>query len=240
MQITQEKTVGEIAAAEPASVRVFESLGIDYCCGGKRGLAEACSRIGVSVEDVMKRIAEAERDAHATAAPTWAGVSLNAIIRHIVERHHAYIRTEGPRINGLLEKVIARHGNTHPEVAQIRDLFLAATQELSIHMLKEEQVLFPYVVRMEEAVNAGQPLPPAFFGSVSMPIAHMVADHDDAGALFSKMNQLSGAYAPPEGACATFRALYQALAEFERDLHEHVHLENNVLFPRALAFERKN
>ncbi len=232
MQFTQERTVGEIAAAEPASIRVFESLGIDYCCGGKRGLAEACSRAGVSVGDVIDRIAEAERNAHAPAPAAWANAPLEALIRHVVERHHAYIRTEAPRIQGLLEKVISRHGNAHPEIAQIRDLFTAAAQELFTHMLKEEQVLFPYIARM------CQPQPAPFFGSVARPIAQMMAEHDDAGALFSQMNQLSGGYAPPQGACPKFRALYQALAEFELDLHEHVHLENNVLFPRALVLER--
>ena len=238
MQLTKENTVGEIAAAEPASMRVFEALGIDYCCGGKRDLADACSRAGVSVEDVMARIAEAEQSVHAFTPTLWAEAPLTELIRHIVERHHAYVRTEAPRIQALLEKVIARHGATHPEVAQIRDLFTAAAEELTIHMLKEEQVLFPYIARVEQAANAGQPRPPAFFGSVANPIAHMMADHDDAGALFARMNELAGGYAPPDGGCATFRALYQALAGFELDLHEHVHLENNILFPRALVLER--
>jgi regulator of cell morphogenesis and NO signaling len=238
MQLTQELTVGQIAAAEPASVRVFESLGIDYCCGGKRGLADACSRIGVSVDEVIARIAEAGQTIHAYTPTLWAEAPLTTLIRHIVERHHAYIRAETPRIQMLLEKVITRHGAAHPEIAQIRDLFTAAAQELSTHMLKEEQVLFPYIARMEQAANAGQPLPPAFFGSVARPIARMIADHDDAGDLLSEMNRLAGGYTPPTDGCATFRALYQALAGFEIDLHEHVHLENNILFPRALALER--
>lgn len=176
MHITQELTVGEIAAAEPSSIRVFESLGIDYCCGGKRGLTDACSRIGVPVEDVISRITQAERDANTPTPPEWAQTRLADIIRHIVEHHHAYIRNETPRITGLLAKVVARHGETHPHVAEIQDLFIATSQELITHALKEEQVLFPHIVRMEQAINAGQPLPPAFFGSVSMPIAHMVAD----------------------------------------------------------------
>jgi regulator of cell morphogenesis and NO signaling len=238
MQLTKQITVGEIAAAEPASMRVFEALGIDYCCGGKRDLAEACSRAGVSVENVMARIAEAGRSVHAFTPSVWAEAPLTELIRHIVERHHAYVRAEAPRIQGLLGKVIARHGVAHPEVAQVRDLFNAAAEELIIHMLKEEQVLFPYIARMEQAANTGQPRPPAFFGSVANPIAHMMADHDDAGALLARMNELTGGYAPPKGGCATFRALYQALARFELDLHEHVHLENNILFPRALVFER--
>ena len=237
MQLTKEVTVGEIAAAEPASVRVFEALGIDYCCGGKRGLADACSRIGISADEVMARIAQAGQTVHAFRPTLWAEAPLSALIRHIIERHHGYIRAETPRIQTLLEKVITRHGAAHPEVAQIRDLFTAAAQELSTHTMKEEQVLFPYIARMEEAANAGQPQPPAFFGSVARPIARMMTDHDDAGDLLAQMNQLAGGYTPPPDACATFRALYQALAGFEIDLHEHVHLENNILFPRALALE---
>lgn len=240
MHFTNEQTVGEIAATEPSSIRVFESFGIDYCCGGKRGLADACSRVGVSVEHVLDRIADAEREAHAPVPAGWDTAPLSTLIRHIVDRHHAYVRAEAPRIDGLLLKVITRHGERRPEVAEIRRLFLAATQELATHMLKEEQVLFPHIVRMEQATQAGQPLQPAFFGSVSTPIAHMVADHDDAGALLSRMSELAGGYAAPEGACPTFRALYQALLEFERDLHRHVHLENNVLFPRAISLERGN
>ena len=238
MQLTRETTVGEIAAAEPASMRVFEALGIDYCCGGKRALADACSRAGVSVDEVKARIAQAGRTVHAFTPTRWAESQLSDLIDHIAERHHAFVRSEAARIEVLLEKVIARHGAAHPEIAQIRDLFAAACEELMTHMMKEEHVLFPYIARMEQAANAGEPRPPAFFGSIEAPIAQMVADHDDAGALLAKMNQLAGGYAPPEDACATFRALYQALARFELDLHEHVHLENNILFPRALVFER--
>ncbi len=240
MRITEEATVGEIAAAEPSSIRVFEALGIDYCCGGKRGLAEACSRIGTPVEEVISRITQAEHDAHAPAPAAWAQARLSAIIRHIVDHHHAYVRNETPRIGALLEKVVSRHGKSHAYIGEIQNLFLAATQELENHMLREEQVLFPHIVRMEDAAAAGLPLPPAFFGSVAMPISHMIAEHDDAGALFASISQLAGGYVPPEAACGTFQALYHGLHEFERDLHEHVHLENNVLFLRAIALERGN
>ena len=151
--------------------------------------------------------------------------------------HHGYVRRETPRISALLTKVISRHGGSHPEVKQIEELFTAVSQELSTHMLKEEQVLFPYIARMEAAFLDGQHLPPAFFGSLTKPIANMLADHDDAGAVLSRMRDLSSGYEPPADSCPTFRALYQGLLEFERDLHQHVHLENNILFARATAME---
>jgi len=138
----------------------------------------------------------------------------------------------------LLTKVLAKHGRTHPEIVQIDELFSAISQELSTHMLKEEQVLFPYVERMEAALLAGQPVPAAFFGTVQRPIANMVAEHDDAGALLARIRSLSNGYTAPQGACPTFVGLYQGLEEFERDLHHHVHLENNILFPRAVEMEQ--
>ncbi len=157
---------------------------------------------------------------------------------HIVGEHHGYVRRETPRIAALLIKVVAKHGPAHPEVTEIEPLFVAIGQELSIHMMKEEQVLFPYVERMEQAVLAGETAPAAFFGTVKRPIANMVAEHDDAGALLSRIRALSNEFAAPAGACPTFVALYRALEEFERDLHHHVHLENNILFPRAIEMEQ--
>ncbi|MGH9665827.1 MAG: hemerythrin domain-containing protein, partial [Bryobacteraceae bacterium] len=168
----------------------------------------------------------------------WTGEPLGSLTAHIVETHHGFVRRETPRIAFLLKKVVAKHGQTHPEIPQIEQLFIAVAQEFSTHMLKEEQVLFPYIDRLELANLQGKPAPPAFFGSVTRPIAHMVADHDDTGALFARIHELSNAYAPPSGACPTFRALYQGLAEFERDLHQHIHLENNILFPRAIEMEQ--
>jgi regulator of cell morphogenesis and NO signaling len=138
----------------------------------------------------------------------------------------------------MFEKVVSRHGQAHPEVASIRDLFEALTAELSVHMQKEENVLFPYFEQMESAVAQGTAPAPAAFGSVQMPISRMLADHDDAGELLAKIRALSSEYQAPDSACPTYRALYHGLEEFEHDLHRHVHLENNILFPRALHMEQ--
>ena len=231
------QTVREIAIEHPATVRAFESLGIDYCCGGKRTLREACERAGVPVESALDRLAQVEERTSSEAAD-WAGASAQELIRHIVGRHHSYVRSESPRLETMFEKVVSRHGQDHPELASIRDLFGALAQELFAHMLKEEHVLFPYIEQTEAAVAHGGTPPCAAFGSVAMPISRMLADHDDAGELLAKMRVLSSGYRAPDSACPTYRALYHGLEEFEQDLHQHVHLENNLLFPRALHMEQ--
>jgi regulator of cell morphogenesis and NO signaling len=232
------QTIREIAIEHPATVKVFESLGMDYCCGGARTLTEACQRAGVPVEralELLKPVEEGVPD----DTTAWAGVSAGELIAHIISRHHNYVRSESPRLAGLLEKVVSRHGELHPEVVAIRDLFGALTQELSAHMLKEEHMLFPYMERLESAVSRGAAPPPAVFGSVAMPISRMLAEHDDAGELLTEMRARSSGYRAPDSACPTYRALYHGLEEFERDLHQHVHLENNILFPRALRMEQR-
>jgi regulator of cell morphogenesis and NO signaling len=238
MQTTLEKTVREIALENPSSIRVFESLGIDYCCGGKRPLTEACIRANVDYDRTLELLEKVKSDSATPAAGEWTEKPLAAIVAHIVETHHAYVRQETARIGNLLTKVISKHAASHPELIQIEQLFSAVGQELATHMLKEEQVLFPYVVRMEEAVKSGEAVPTAFFGSVKRPIANMVAEHDDAGALLAQIRELSHGYVAPDGACPTFLALFRGLEEFERDLHHHVHLENNILFPRAVEMEQ--
>jgi regulator of cell morphogenesis and NO signaling len=237
MQATVGRTVGEIAIENPSSIRVFEVLGIDYCCGGKLPLHEACSRANIGLERVIRMLDHAELDAATPVGDAWTEKPLSELIDHIVEKHHGYVRREALRIAGLLTKVEARHGALHPEIASIEGLFLALAQEMATHMMKEEHVLFPYIVRMEHAVHAGDPLPGSCFSSVDRPIANMMADHEDAGALLSKIRQLSNEFTAPAGACASFVALYRGLEEFERDLHSHIHLENNILFPRAIEME---
>ncbi|HVY94773.1 MAG TPA: iron-sulfur cluster repair di-iron protein [Bryobacteraceae bacterium] len=236
MQQATEKTVREIAAENPSSVRVFEKLGIDYCCGGRRPLAEACAEAGVPVERALDLLANAAppEDAAETA---WNTAPFTALTAHIVARYHETARNEIPRIEALAHKVKSRHGSAHPELSDIGELFLSLAHELSTHMMKEEQVLFPFIERIEAAEQQGRPIPAMPFGSVARPIAVMTADHDDAGALLARIRELSSGFAIPDGACPSYRALYSALEEFERDMHRHIHLENNILFPRAIAME---
>jgi regulator of cell morphogenesis and NO signaling len=238
MSATAERTVSEIAIENPASARVFESLGIDYCCGGKIPLKDACFKAKVSPESVLELLDNLKDAVGKTPPEKWVAAPLAELTGHIVAEHHGYVRSESPRLFALLRKVRDRHEWVHPEVATIDDVFATLYRELSTHMLKEEQVLFPYLNSMDTALRAGSAVPPAFFGSVENPIRHMLGDHDEAGAAMARISTLSNGYRPPPDGCPTFRALYYGLAEFERNLHRHVHLENNILFPRALEMEK--
>jgi len=238
MAIITEQTVSEIAIENPGSTRVFESLGIDYCCGGKIPLKDACFKANVLPETVLQLLDNLKDAAGQTEPEKWVTARFAELTSHIVSQHHDYVRAEGPRLLVLLRKVKDRHEWVHPEVTTINDLFAELYQELSIHMLKEEQVLFPYLNSMDAAVQAGNAPPSAFFGSVRNPIEHMLADHNDAGHSMARISALSLGYQTPPDGCPTFRALYHGLAEFERNLHRHVHIENNILFSRALEMEK--
>jgi regulator of cell morphogenesis and NO signaling len=169
--------------------------------------------------------------------PDFANGELGNLIEHIVTTHHAYVKQELPRLHQLLNKVVSVHGKTHSELGQIQQAFQGMSAELTSHMMKEEHTLFPHIVALESAVSNGQPKPRPAFGTVSNPVHMMELEHDAAGAALKLISELSGNYTPPEEACFSYRTLYTALKEFERDLHQHVHLENNILFPRAIEME---
>ncbi len=230
-----DQTVREIAIGNPATIRVFESLGIDYCCGGKRPLKEACEFANVPVERAVAMLLSLEPGADGQKAAKGLVTPLRELTAQIVTKHHRYVRDEAPRIELLLEKVTSRHGAAHPELLTMQESFIAMSSELSAHMAKEEQVLFPFLEKMEAEAT----IPVACFDSIAVPISRMMADHEDAGELLAKIRTLSGNFRAPDGACPSYRGLYHALEEFERDLHHHVHLENNILFPRAIEMERK-
>jgi len=238
MIFDKTQTVREIAIKHPASLRVFENLGIDYCCGGKRPLQEACGQANVPIETVLQQLGDLDVSNVSPEEQRWTEAPLGNLTAHIVARHHRYVREEAPRVEALLEKVVSKHDEAHPELKPIQETFVALSQELSAHMMKEEQVLFPFLEKMELAARTGGPAPIGCFESVEFPIARMLADHDDAGALTAKIRTLSGGYQAPAEACPTYRGLYHALEEFEHDLHHHVHLENNILFPRAVEMEQ--
>ncbi len=241
MNATAEKTVRELALENVAATRVFEKLGIDYCCGGNRSLAEACHAVNISPEEVLDSLEMAEQTAKsADKNRSWKDEPLADLIRHIKNTHHQYTREEIARLGPLFDKVCSVHGNNHPELPAMRNEFRGLAQELSMHMMKEEMVLFPYISRMEEAVIAHEPVLPPPFGSVQNPITMMEHEHDSAGNALRSMREASHDYSAPADACVSFQTLYKALAEFEADLHQHIHLENNVLFPRAIAMENGN
>ena len=236
MSATIEKTVRDLAVENPAATKVFERLGIDYCCGGGRTLDEACRAAGVSAGEVLAAI-EAGQSTPA-GERDWLLEPLADLIDHIRNTHHVYTSQAIARIRVLIEKVVAAHGERHPELRRIQTVFGMLGHELSTHMMKEEMVLFPYIVRLEEAVLAGEPPLPAPFGTVANPVRMMEHEHDEAGEALRELRAVSNAYTAPADGCVTYRTLYSALAEFEADLHQHIHLENNILHPRAIAMER--
>ena len=238
MKLEQKVTVGEVAAANPAATRVFEKLGIDYCCGGGATLESACKAKGISYEKVAESLAALE--AHAPAGECdWQTATLAELIGHIVSKHHGFVRCETPRLASLIAKVVGVHGKNHPELLRVQQVFAQVEQELTMHMMKEEQILFPAVIQMEQAQQQGRsPLPP-MFGTVRNPIRMMIMEHDSAGEAFSTMREATQNFTAPEDACISYRTLYNALLEFEADLHQHIHLENNILFPRAIELEEQ-
>ena len=238
MSVTTEKTVRELALENPGATRVFERLGIDYCCGGGQTLEQACQAAHVSTNQVADSLA-ASQSASATApARNWQTEPLSELLAHIQSTHHVYTRAEIARLSPLFDKVCSVHGKNHPELLRLRQIFSGLAEELTTHLMKEEVVLFPYVLRMEEAVVANEPVLPPPFGSVRNPVAMMMNEHDGVGSALRSMRQIGNGYAAPPDACISFQTLYQALVAFEADLHQHIHLENNILFPRAIEMER--
>ena len=238
MSVTAEKTVRELVLENPAATRVFEKLGIDYCCGGNKSLEEACRTANLPMDDVLDSLEMAEQSARAVQEDrNWPRELLADLVAHINSTHHKYTRDEIARLGPLFDKVCSVHGKNHPELPQVRASFQGLAQELTMHMMKEERVLFPYIVRMEEAVIQKEPVLPAPFGTVQNPVAMMMHEHDSAGDALRAMRQASAGYTPPGDACISYQTLYKALADFEADLHQHIHLENNILFPRAIAME---
>jgi len=238
--ITTDGTIGELAAEYPAVTRILEDLGIDYCCGGSNTLEQACHRAGLPLEQVGDFLRRALETAPSQAQERdWSTESLADLIAHIRSTHHEFTREEIARIGPLFDKVCSVHGKNHLELTPMRLTFGNLAQELSTHLMKEELMLFPYIERMEEAVLEESPILPAPFGTVLNPVAMMIEEHDGAGEALRQMRSEGSGYTAPPDACASYRTLFQALAAFEADLHQHIHLENNILFPRAVKMEQE-
>lgn len=227
-----EKTIGEIAAENPAAIRIFERFHIDYCCGGTRPLSVACAEAGISVEDFSAAL----RSAAVPPEPglDWTSRTLTELRAHLVAKYHVHAREELETLRMLSAKVLSVHGGRRPELERVDRLVHALEQDMIPHMVKEEVILFPYVDGLEnDETPAG-----SCFGTVENPIRVMLMEHEAVGSLLADLRATTDGYAPPEGACFSYRELYRRLASFEAETHEHIHLENNVYFPRALQLER--
>ncbi|MCL5742812.1 MAG: iron-sulfur cluster repair di-iron protein [Acidobacteria bacterium] len=237
--LTERKTVGEIAAEAPATVRVFQKYNIDFCCGGKLPLSEACRSHGIDTEALLAELSGA-LGARTADATNWNAQSLGGLIDHIVAAHHGYLKAELPRLAAMMTKVLQAHGPNHGESLEpLAATFEALKAELDAHLQKEELILFPLIKRMEAASREGAALAPAHCGSVNNPIRVMEYEHDNAGQALARMRTVTSDYTLPEDACNTYRALFHGMQELETDLHQHIHLENNVLFPRAASMEEE-
>ena len=231
------KTVREYAVEMPAATRIFEKLGIDYCCGGGKSLADACIKAGVAVEEVLGSLATDARSDEAFTVNKWQTASQAELIAHIVEKHHVFTREELERLDALLNKVCGVHGQNYPELFDIQREFKKLRSDLEPHMLKEEHVLFPYITLLEQTKVQNVPAPRAPFGTVRNPVRMMMSEHDAAGDILRAIRQASSDFTVPPDACISYQTVYRALKELEADLHQHIHLENNILFPRAIEQE---
>ena len=235
--INSETTVRDVALQMPESTRLFEKLKIDYCCGGNRPLAEACASAGIDINNVMEILAQVTKSNSEDAALSFRDAPLPELITHILDTHHVFTKSEMERLQSLVEKVIEAHGANHPELIRLGELFTQLCADLKPHMFKEEQILFPYIVAMTRAAERNQAGPFAPFGTVNNPIRMMMMEHDTVGLILRELRALTSGYKAPAGACISYQTLYQALEHFEKDLHQHIHLENNILFPKALELE---
>jgi regulator of cell morphogenesis and NO signaling len=217
---------------------VLERFGLDYCCNGHQTLADAAQDRRVPLDDVIRAIAEiADPTPEEREAAEWR--DLGALTRHIVDHHHRYVREITPTLHAWLDKLVDRHGSRHAELEQVRRTFLDVADEMAAHMVKEENILFPFIRELAAAKTAGAQLPRGPFGTVLHPVQVMEADHRVVGDLVARLRALTNGYQAPEDGCTTYRLCYGELARFEADLHRHVHLENNVLFPGAIEIEEK-
>lgn len=230
-------TIGEIVAKNHKTAEIFSKYGIDYCCGGKIGLEEACHRKGINVLQIKTEL-ESVILLAVPESQDFNSWDLDFLCDYIVNTHHKYISAAIPVIHEYTQKVARVHGGRHPEVIEIANIFVQVIDEINHHMMKEENILFPYIRQMAQAKKVKTHLSRSPFGTVENPVRMMEHEHDIVGDLLKKISELSENYTPPADGCTTFRLSYLKLQEFENDLHQHIHLENNILFPKAVEMEK--
>jgi len=228
------KTVAQIVASDMRTATIFKKYGIDFCCGGGKPVSEACIGTEVNAETIFNEIEMLDAE---KAEKDFDNMELNVLSNHILETHHVYVKESLPIISEFANKVAKVHGDHNPENIEIAKLFHEVSMELQQHLMKEEGILFPHIINLAIANRNGEKIQVPF-GSVQNPIKMMEHEHDIAGDVFKKIEKLSNNFTPPEHACNTYKALYHHLKEFQDDLHIHIHLENNILFPKAIEMEK--
>lgn len=232
-----DKTVGAVAADDYRATKVFTRHGIDYCCGGDKTIRQACAEREISPAALLAEITEVIEQG--SAAHNYNDWALDFLADFITNEHHAYVRRMVPQMNGMMDAVVAAHSAHHPEVLEIQRIWQALSGELIMHMQKEDLMLFPYIKRLVRGQQAGERVPRPRFGSAAELIERMEEEHDSTGDQLAALSDLTNGFTPPEDACNTFRSLYGYLAEFQEKTREHVHLENNILFPKTIALEKQ-
>jgi regulator of cell morphogenesis and NO signaling len=232
------ETIGELVAKDYRKAEVFKKYGLDFCCGGKKSVARACREKGISPAQVEQEL-NALTETPLSRAQNFAAWDLNFLADYIENNHHTYVREALPALTEYTTKIARVHGERHPELIEIARHFAAVASELNAHMPKEERVLFPYIRRLNEAEKVGASVVRPGFGSIQNPINMMEMEHEAAGNSMEAIRELSNNYTLPADACTTYRLAFAKLQEFEADLHQHIHLENNILFPKAVALEQK-
>lgn len=235
----EDETLGQIATKDLRKAEVFKKYGLDFCCGGKKTVKQACKDKGLDVTKIEAELKNADKSLSTAPPLRYNDWELDFLVDYIINAHHAYVRKSIPDLSGYASKVAKVHGNHHPELLTIHNLVDEVCAELSSHMVKEEKVLFPYIKELVAAKKSGIDFEKAPFGSVQSPISMMEHEHDIVGRKIEKIRELSDNYKLPEDACASYTLLFKLLEEFENDLFTHIHLENNILFPKALELEKK-
>jgi regulator of cell morphogenesis and NO signaling len=237
MKTLESRTVADMVTENIKTAHVFKKYGIDFCCGGGVSIEKACQKANVNYDTLVNELMNVDKsDSRATNYNSW---ELDFLIDHIINVHHSYVAESIPLLLQYSERVAEVHGHHYKELIEIKGLVKEVAGELSAHMKKEELILFPFVKRLLQAKRENTEAPEAPFGTVDNPIKMMEEEHEGAGEILRLISVLSNNYTPPEGACNTYRAFYAKLEEFEQDLHQHVHLENNILFPKALQLEKE-
>ncbi|MCS3799532.1 iron-sulfur cluster repair di-iron protein [Niastella sp. OAS944] len=233
-----DETLGQIAAKDLRKAEVFKKYGLDFCCGGKKSVKEACLEKGLDVTKIEFELQQVEKTASGGRPLPYNEWGLDFLADYIMNTHHSYVKKYLPEIRQYAAKVAKVHGDAHPELITIQTLVETLNNELLGHLNKEEAILFPFIKRLVK-IEPGQPAAFFPFGSIQNPISVMELEHETAGGILEKIRELANNYTLPADACASYSLLYRLLNEFENDLHIHVHLENNILFPKALALEKK-
>jgi regulator of cell morphogenesis and NO signaling len=232
-----EKTIGQMVAEDYRIAQVFKNHKIDYCCQGNRSIKEVAEKHRLEADTLLQEIDQVQQE------PTNDNIDfkswpIDLLADYIEKKHHRYVEERIPVLKQYLDKLCKVHGERHPELLEINEHFIASAGELAMHMKKEELVLFPWVRKMVKARQQNEPLGKPHFGSVNNPISTMMQEHDNEGERFRKISALSDQFTPPADACNTYHVGFSLLQEFEEDLHRHIHLENNILFPKAEALEK--